>query len=197
MSRFIESIRIENGEAPLLAWHQKRVNACMQTFHPGAIPPDLKKVALQYRDVKGLHKLRIVYDDKIRKITCHAYTPRRIKRFHIRKADELNYSWKFEDRSQIEAFSKTVSDSEDVILTRNGEIMDSSYANLVFERDNRLYTPIQPLLKGCRRSMLVAAGIITPVRIRADELHLYDGMYLINGMLKLESSSYYSPIPLA
>ncbi len=194
MCRFIESIRIEQGEAPLLPWHQQRMNACMDRFYPGSEPPDLRNIIQDYRHIQERHKLRLVYDDKVRQITCRPYEPVRISGFHLVNGDNLNYSWKYEDRSALEKLKADIPPGYDIIIVRKGEVTDSSYANLAFKRNDQLYTPSRPLLKGCRRSMLLANGIIKPAIITPESLKTYDGMYLINGMLNPESASYYEPI---
>ena len=62
MSRFIESIKIEDQKAFLLDLHQKRVNQTFAHFgKEGSI--DLAKIFKNLEhDEDGLYKLRIVYD---------------------------------------------------------------------------------------------------------------------------------------
>lgn len=84
MSRFIESIKIEDQKAFLLDLHQKRVNQTFAHFgKEGSI--DLAKIFKNLEhDEDGLYKLRIVYDlDKKIHHTTHSLCDSRNREFSV------------------------------------------------------------------------------------------------------------------
>ncbi|MGM0626210.1 MAG: aminotransferase class IV [Bacteroidota bacterium] len=191
MYRFIESIRIENGEAPLLFWHQKRLTACMRQFFPGIGPHSLESLVSRYRDIKQPHKLRIVYDRSIREISCTPYYPGRIEKFHLADAGAVSYDWKYADRSIFQEIKKGFPESDELILVKDGLVTDTSYANLAFHRGGYWYTPALPLLRGVRMTYLIKKGMLHPRSIPVDTLRHYDKFCQINAMLPIDETIRY------
>ena len=52
MCRFIESIKIKDGKAELINYHQKRYNNCMDIFYPDCKKHDLKSIVKNYSNKK-------------------------------------------------------------------------------------------------------------------------------------------------
>ena len=96
MSRFIESIKIEDQKAFLLDLHQKRVNQTFAHFgKEGSI--DLAKIFKNLEhDEDGLYKLRIVYDlDKKFTTQLIPYAIPEIENFQLVENNSYDYSFKF------------------------------------------------------------------------------------------------------
>jgi para-aminobenzoate synthetase / 4-amino-4-deoxychorismate lyase len=78
-----------------------------------------------------------------------------------------------------------VGDCDDVLLwNENGEITETSIANIVLRIDGRLYTPPVScgLLNGTLRQALLLQGKLAERTIRIDELAQIDEIYLINSV---------------
>lgn len=155
MSQFIESIKVEDQEVFLLELHQKRVN---QTFsHFGKEDSiDLAKIYknLQH-DEDGLFKLRISYDlDKRIRTQMIPYAIPEIQDFKLMENNSFDYSFKFEDRKELDKM-KMKSKAEEIIIVKNNHITDTSFSNLLFLKGKDWYTPNTYLLNGVQRQHLL------------------------------------------
>jgi 4-amino-4-deoxychorismate lyase len=193
MSRFIESIRIENGLAPLIEYHQRRYEQCLNVHFQHATPEQLAHIAQKHLHKQGKWKLRIAYDHKIRSVECIPYQPRHIKRFHLVYDDQVDYAWKYSNRKTFEKLKSGCADDEEIILVKNNLISDSSYANLAFYKNPYWYTPKHPLLKGVMRQYLLDNKKIKTTNITPELLNDFKCFCQINAMLDLNESPIYSP----
>ncbi|HMQ00423.1 MAG TPA: aminotransferase class IV [Cyclobacteriaceae bacterium] len=185
MSRLIESIKLFNGELYNLAYHQQRVDKTLQelafstTINLASgiqVPQDLQN---------GFFKCRVIYDNHgIAHISFEPYQIRPIHKLKMIVADDLNYEFKWEDRSALNNLLNKRGEADDILIVKNGLITDASYANLAFRKADRWYPPIKPLLKGTMRKKLVDEHIITPIDISYTDLHLFETCKLINALLE-------------
>jgi 4-amino-4-deoxychorismate lyase len=76
-------------------------------------------------------------------------------------------------------------DCDEILITRNGLITDTSYSNVVFGQGEQYFTPESTLLNGTKRQKLLQEGKITEKRIDRNSLIEYDRIYLINAMLDI------------
>ncbi|PTT32946.1 aminodeoxychorismate lyase, partial [Chryseobacterium sp. HMWF028] len=140
MSQFIESIKVEDQEIFLLDLHQKRVN---QTFsHFGKEDSiDLAKIYknLQH-DEDGLFKLRIAYDlDKRIRTQMIPYAIPEIQDFKLVENNSFDYSFKFEDRKELDKM-KMKAKAEEIIIVKNNHITDTSFSNILFLKGKDWFT---------------------------------------------------------
>lgn len=182
---FTEVIKIENGVFYNLRYHKERVERTLAAFGCGGI--DLSEVEKAVPDWcgNGLYKCRVVYSDKIEKIEFLPYTFRKIETVELVTDNSIEYQYKYADRSRLNAL-KAGSRCDDIIIVKDGFITDSSYTNLVFRRNNEYFTPIECLLPGTKRRLLLDAGIIKLKSIRVEELCQYDSVHFINAMTDLK-----------
>ena len=78
-TRYIETIRLENGLFHLLDLHQQRLTATVREIYgEEIIVPDIKTALSAIADipVDGIYKCRIVYDTEISEIEFQPYTRR-------------------------------------------------------------------------------------------------------------------------
>ena len=75
---------------------------------------------------------------------------------------------------------------DDILITQNGMITDTSYSNVVLSDGIRYYTPKTYLLNGTCRQRLIAEGKVIPIDISVDDLFSFKELFLINAMLDLE-----------
>ncbi|MDG4654741.1 aminotransferase class IV [Chryseobacterium arthrosphaerae] len=182
MSQFIESIKVEDQEVFLLDLHQKRVN---QTFsHFGKEDSiDLAKIYknLQH-DEDGLFKLRISYDlDKRIRTQMIPYAIPEIQDFKLMENNSFDYSFKFEDRKELDKM-KMKSKAEEIIIVKNNHITDTSFSNLLFLKGKDWYTPNTYLLNGVQRQHLLKQKKIKETEITLQNIKQFSHFQLINAL---------------
>lgn len=182
MSRFIESIKIEDQKAFLLDLHQKRVNQTFAHFgKEGSI--DLAKIFKNLEhDEDGLYKLRIVYDlDKKFTTQLIPYAIPEIDNFQLVENNSYDYSFKFEDRKEFERM-KAKAKTEEIIVVKNNHITDTSYTNILFLKGKEWFTPTTYLLNGVMRQHLLHEKKIKETEITLQNIKEFSHFQLINAM---------------
>jgi 4-amino-4-deoxychorismate lyase len=188
MFQFIESIRIKDGCAEQLSFHQSRVNRTFLNFG--------KKPFFQLQEIinadslftNGVVKCRINYDfDRIIEITYSEYTVKTIQTISLTELDGRKYDFKYADREWI-VNMLLKSGTDEIIMTDQGIVKDASYANLAFYDGEIWYTPQSPLLEGTQRAFLLEIKKIHPREIRTIDLHKYHQVKFINAMMTWDES---------
>ncbi len=133
----------------------------------------------------GTYKLRIEYSDKIEKIEIAKYTPKKIDSLKVVDCGDIDYSYKFADRSRLNELAAQKCFCQDVIICKNGFVCDSSYANLVFEKSGSFYMPKTYLLNGTKRTKLIAENTVKEIEIRKSDIKNFDNVYFVNAMLDI------------
>ncbi|KYH04296.1 aminotransferase class IV [Chryseobacterium cucumeris] len=182
MSQFIESIKVEDQEVFLLDLHQKRVN---QTFsHFGKEDSiDLAKIYknLQH-DEDGLFKLRIAYDlDKRIRTQMIPYAIPEIQDFKLVENNSFDYSFKFEDRKELDKM-KAKAKAEEIIIVKNNHITDTSFSNLLFLKGKDWFTPSTYLLNGVQRQHLLKQKKIKETEITLQNIKQFTHFQIINAL---------------
>ena len=182
MSRFIESIKVEDQKLYLLEMHQQRVNKTFAHFGvEGSI--DLQKI---YNDLDhdgdGLFKLKISYNlDKNFRTQMIPYAISEIDNFQLVENNSYDYSFKSEDRSVLEQMLLK-SKAGEIIIVKNNHITDTSYSNILFKKGKDWFTPTTYLLNGVQRQHLLKSKKIKETEITLKTLHEYSHFQLINAM---------------
>ncbi|NAW51542.1 aminodeoxychorismate lyase [Elizabethkingia argentiflava] len=190
MSLFIESIRIQNKRAWLLDLHQQRMDAVFSYF--GKNNPHLLKNYLPKGEYtqEGIYKWRVCYDlSGFIHSQVQAYTLNTPGGFSLVKADQLNYSFKYENREALNKLEKSAGGNT-AIFYQNRKITDSSYSNLIFEKDMEWYTPETFLLNGVMRQYLLNTHRIKSRDISLDNLHEFSSFQMINAMIPFGTQKY-------
>lgn len=183
-TRLLESIRIIDGQAPLLPFHQRRMDRVRRVLFSKSSPLKLEKI-LDATDLpsEGLYKLRIEYSEVVVKQELVPYTLKPVNSIRLVNADNVLYGKKFTDRSAIRKCLEKKGDCDDILMIQRGHVTDCSYANVALFDGNHWYTPSWPLLRGTRREQLIEKGIIRPSVIRERDLDSFQSIRLINAML--------------
>jgi 4-amino-4-deoxychorismate lyase len=182
MFQFIESIKVEDQEIFLLEFHQKRVEQTFAHFgKEGSL--DLAKIYKHLEhDEDGLFKLRIVYDlDKKIRTQMIPYAIPEIQDFQLIENNTYDYSFKFEDRKELEKM-KMKSRAEEIIIIKNNHITDTSYSNLLFLKGKDWYTPSTYLLNGVQRQHLLKTKKIKETEINIQNIKQFSHFQIINAM---------------
>ncbi|MDP4755431.1 MAG: aminotransferase class IV [Flavobacteriaceae bacterium] len=187
MYPFFESIRLLNGIAPDLNYHQARVNRTISD-HRGA-PIDLELLMQQEKQpAQGLHKWRVSYNTQgDTKSVIQVYTAHHPSKIKLMDADHIIYRYKYENREAIhQLLSK--SGASDIFMIRKGLLTDASYANLAFFNGAEWHTPKTPMLEGTQRAKFIEQAVLIEKDIYVDQLSQYQSFKRINAMMNWDDS---------
>jgi len=187
MSLLIESIKLLDGEFHNLFYHEQRMNRSLKMLCGVQDRTNLEEF-LEHVDKpeKGLYKCRLLYDENSREIEIIPYQPRNINRLQVVEHDRINYEFKYQDRKTINRLFELRKDCDDILIVKRGLVTDSSFANIVFRKGKRWFTPWAPLLKGTQRQKLLERNLIYEEEITPGEIRSYESFKLINAMLEFE-----------
>lgn len=186
MRRLIESIKIQNGIPQNLEYHQRRMDTAREKLFGFTDIVRLVteiKVPSEYKD--GVVKCRVVYSDKIHSIEFENYKIRQIKTLKIVHSQNIDYVYKWQDRTELNELFNQRENCDDLIIVKNNLITDASFANLVFYDGLEYFTPETPLLNGVARQKLIEQNKIKIKKIYFKDLHLFKCVFLINAMLEI------------
>ena len=189
MLYLIETICYEHGELQSLDLHDERINrsrndlfGLSDELHVN----DFIQVPLALHDQKV--KVRITYSTGIDKIEYEKYSFRPIQSLKLIKCDDIEYGYKYADRTLLNKLFRLKEDADDILIIKEGFITDTSHANIVLFKDGIWVTPSNPLLKGTRRESYLRSGRLTTALIRPEDLDLYTEARIINAMISFEQS---------
>ena len=186
MYPFIETIRIEGGKIGNLPYHQQRLNRTMTHFWPEANVVDLKDALKEAPLTEEETKGRVVYDkDGVKDVSFAAYHPLNIHSLKLVACDNLDYSYKSADRSQLQKLKEQRGDCDEIIIVKNGLLTDTSYSNIALFDGENWYTPKHPLLKGTMRESLIDQGKLRECDLKPEDLNRFLKVSLINAMMPL------------
>ena len=187
MYPLFESLCIQNGKILNSKWHEKRFRkAYLKYFGKPAYFNLLDEVNIPKEFKKGNVKLRVLYGETGREIQFEIYKLRKINTIKLVHVSSLKYPLKFIEREKLNSLFEQRGACDDVIIVRDGQITDSSYANLIFFDGREWITPKYPLLKGTCRARLLANGKIKMATLGIQELKAFKGLKLINAMRDID-----------
>lgn len=182
MSQFIESIKIEDKKIFLLDLHQKRVDDTFAHFGKESSINLAEIFKNLEHDEDGLYKLRISYDlDKNFRTQLIPYAISEISNFQLVVNNIYDYSFKFEDRKELEKMLQQAKSSE-IIIVKNNHITDTSFSNLLFKKGKEWFTPSTYLLNGVQRQYLLKNKKIKEAEITLQNIVEYSHFQIINAM---------------
>lgn len=183
--RFIETIKIENGVAQNLDLHLERASkTCFHHFGVRTVLPFdtiINEIISSHKE--GIYKLRIIYTVRIEHFTIELYQPKTIKSLKIVDGGNIDYSFKYEDRQDLNRLLDQRGDCDDIIIVKDGFVTDTSYSNLVFSDGEHFFTPSSFLLNGIKRQELLRGGKTKEKEIKIEDINSYNEVFLINSML--------------
>ena len=168
---YFETIKIEDGKIFNLNYHIARMRRTVK----GCYEKLTESYITSLIDIphKGLFKCKIIYGDVINKIEVTSYFAREIKFLKIVEDNELIYDSKLVDREDINSLYSLRGECDEIIIIQNGEVRDTSIANLAFFDGAKWVTPDKPLLEGTMRSKLLDEGRIEKAVINIENLNNY------------------------
>lgn len=191
MFRWIETIKLIEGIPQNLPYHQQRMNETL-VFHGNQ-----KEISLHdffvanHCSLSGIIKAKIVYDiNKIINFSFSSYQIKKISSFAMIEATNIAYSFKNENRQVFEKL-KSAANANEIIITQNGLITDTSFSNLIFKKNKHWFTPNTYLLNGTKRQQLLNDQKISATEIALNNLHCFSHFKLINAMIDLDEGEIY------
>lgn len=189
MCLFIETICYEQGNFQQIGLHNDRFNRTRQQFfglHTNtqlelllSVPPHLKNETV---------KCSVTYGIEIVNIEYNLYKIRPVHSLQMVSCDTIDYSYKYSDRKLINSLFELRGQSDDILIIKDGLITDTSYANIIFRKDETWYSPKNPLLRGTRLENYIRERRVTPALLHPKDLILFSEARIINAMISIENS---------
>ena len=184
MHQFVETIRIEGEKAINLPLHEARLNATRMHFAPHATPISLQKWLDDAPISDERIKARVVYDvDRVCDTTFQTYKRREIQWLRMVEDNNISYTFKSNDRHELDHLLALRNGCDEVIIVKNGLITDTSFTNVAFFDGHKWVTPAQPLLNGTMRQWLLQCGQLTEAQITPASLASFQRIMLFNAMI--------------
>lgn len=185
ISPFLETIKLEGGFFSALAFHQTRMDETRAAFfdNPEALSLPLALMKAGSIPPKGLYRVRVIYSEIIESIEFIPYEKREVNSLKLIEAN-IDYRYKYEKRPELNTLFQQKKKCDDILITQNGFLTDTSIANIALLKEDIWYTPKSPLLKGTKRAALLHHGLIVEADIHQDELQNYEKVRLFNAMIE-------------
>jgi 4-amino-4-deoxychorismate lyase len=181
-SMLLETLKIVNGIAPFLAFHNERLNQTRQILFNVQDKIDLKDF-LTDCPPNGIYRSRVIYSKTIESIEYIPFIIRHFQTFKIIKDDKINYEFKYLNRENLNHLVKLKEQADEILIIKNGFVTDTSIANVAFWEQNKWLTPKTPLLKGTTRERLLREKKIIEASIRLEELTKFSKMAIMNALI--------------
>jgi 4-amino-4-deoxychorismate lyase len=182
---FLETIRLNDGELFYLSYHQKRVENVFQAFSLECCV-SLRNY-LKELPKKGLYRVRVVYTlNGDVEVSYIPYKKRDIEKIKLLEDNTLEYKHKYAKRDAIDTLFAKRGECDEILITQNGYIRDTSIANVAFFDGTTWWTPKTPLLKGTTRERLLQKSLLKEKEIHKDEIFGYKGFALMNAMIDFD-----------
>lgn len=182
MEQYLETIRIEEGRACHLPYHNQRMNETRA--HLGLSDGlDLEAVIGDVSIYQQRTRCRIVYDTEIRSVEFFPYQIRPVKTLRLVEDNQVDYGCKYADRSALNRCFAQRGACDDVLIVQKGDVTDTTIANVAFWNGETWFTPSTPLLKGTMRASLLDSHQIQEAKIRVEDLSHFSRLRLFNAMI--------------
>lgn len=180
----IETIRIQNGRLRYIQYHNQRFNNSRRVVFNVEKDEDLSKI-IDRKLIPSFPnvKCRITYNEKIIRVEFEEYILRPIQSLQHIEIGSYTYDHKLKDRKKLQTFFNQRNQYDDILMTKNGWITDTYYANIALRKDEKWFTPKNPLLKGTQRARLIDQNKIVQKDIHISTLKDYDSISIFNAMI--------------
>lgn len=189
MYRFIETIRLENGVVPYLKWHQLRLDRTLSHFACESGISLQQLINEKHLPMQGVYKVRIVYG--MLGVELFEFSEYQVKSIRsvqvVELSEQQNYAFKYEDRKWLARLLEEAG-TDDLLLHRQGKLLDASYANIALFVKGDWLTPLNPLLEGTCRARLLHEGKLKVVELTLDDLFECEEIRWMNAMLPWEEA---------
>lgn len=187
MFQLIESIRIENKQLNHIDLHNARFNKAAKAIFKTSKIVNLEDfISIPENISNQRYKCRISFDGENFATEITPYVQRSIKTIKLVEMNEVEYSFKTNQRELLNKAYELRGDCDDIIITKNELLTDAWAANIILFNGERWYTPDCPLLEGTQRQYLLNSGKIISKKISKHNLKEFQSIKLINAMIDFE-----------
>jgi 4-amino-4-deoxychorismate lyase len=184
-----ETICVENRQLKNLSYHEARLNKTRKALWGYQDHWNLSELIEIPDSVDSdMYKCRLAYNQEIDNIKWEPYTRRTIRKIQRVYHETIDYSFKYEDRAELNTLFAQRSDSDEILIIKKGMVTDSLYCNVAFSDGEQWFTPSTPLLPGTQRAFLLDEGLIQEADIFEKDLSKYRWVKLFNAMLNWENA---------
>lgn len=187
MEPLLETFCLEDKHLLHLNYHQDRVRwSTGQEIDISLFTEAIKSAPSYTLAHSGKWRVSVTYSpSSILSIRFVPYQVPEIRFLKPTTIEENFYSHKWANRSQFESIKRKLPQGTEPLFILDGLVTDTSFTNVVLEKEGQLFTPKSYLLKGTKRSYLLDKGIIQECDITLEELRHFDTIHLVNAMLSL------------
>ena len=186
MSRLLETIKILDGEICNIAYHNRRFNESRKALFDVDDILDLRDhidFPMDYSN--GVYKCRVLYSEEVEQVEFHEYHLKPIRSIKLVSNDTIDYTYKYEDRSELNSMYELRGEADDILIVRQGLVTDSFYCNVAFKTGQAQWiTPSDPLFAGTKRQRLIDEDQLSIGDIRLENLSDYSHIRLFNSMIE-------------
>ena len=190
MFPLLETIRFENGVFNNVECHfqrmQQSVNDCFNKFIQFNFNQVLIEAQQSMAGKTDLFKFRLLYSNKGYRWEFIPYILPDIKTLKMVVDNQIEYGYKFSDRDRLTRLTALKGNADEIVIVKNNEITDTSFANVIFFDGNRWVTPKHPLLPGTQRAFLLKNRIISEAIITPVDVPAFQKAAIINAMIRFE-----------
>jgi len=179
--QLFETIRITDGIAHNLTYHNDRLNRTRRELWSCDDTIDISDYLTDIPST-GLYRAKLIYDKNSLNTTYYIYKAKIIHSISLLEAN-VEYSYKYTDRDTLDTLLDSQTSSDEIIISVDGLLTDTTIANIALRQHGIWYTPAKPLLRGTTRARLLDEGQIIARDIRSEDIASYDGLALMNAMI--------------
>lgn len=189
MSLLFETIKCQNRQLHNLSYHNNRVRWTLENLFGIIGDFDFENI-IEIPDWvgEGLYRCRVSYDEEVSKVEFFEYNFKHPTIIQLDEYQSFKYDFKYEERSGFMNLLKLYPKADDVIITQNGLLTDTTYANLAFFDGTKWFTPNTHLLLGTKRTYLLDKQLLCEEEISVKGLKKFKRIALINAMRDLDLS---------
>lgn len=186
MCLFFETIKVVDGEIQNLNYHLNRIYNTQTAHYKKSNISEIEKFFEYFKHQEnGTFKLKIIYSTTIKKTEITPYKLLIKNKLKFFEKSNLQYRFKFFDRSELVSIEKQLAENELGIVVQNQYLTDATYGNIVLWDGENYLTPNTTLLNGTKRQKYLDEGVIKIDTIKIHNLNKYKKLYLINSMIDL------------
>jgi len=184
-----ETVSFMNGKFRLQEFHLQRMERSAKQLFGTFFHKNIFNQIIfpKYKD-HIQYKCRIAYNKSEFIAEFSEYKRKFIERIKIVEAPKIDYSLKFSDRSAIENLKAEYPEFDEILITQNGFLCDTSMANIVLAKNDKFFTPETCLLEGVQRAYIVNKKLIQKRPVHILNLKDYDYIVPVNAMNGLEEA---------
>lgn len=182
---YFETIRCEDFEVFNLSYHCKRI--------ANTIALNINLQEYIYPPSSKLLKCKVIYSDEgIIDVEYSEYKKRDIKSFKIIFDDKIEYLKKSTNRISIDSLFQKKDDCDEIIIIKNGIVLDTSIANIAILYKGLWITSKSCLLKGTTRDRYLNDNLLIEKDITLNMLKDAEKIALMNAMIDFDEIKDYS-----